>query len=288
MKTSTTTLPRPAAVSGPAQRGHKGNETASDVPAPGHSQPLTLAKLDAMPAPVVGHATLGDMSVDQLGVAVRGLDRARSQYESLSGTCAILAGLVCIEAKKRSEHGQYLPWLKSHLGKSHTTASQYTAVAKAFIKLQPKLQFAQLTLALMDGAQSMQGESLDMTHPMVSAVAAWTKGRTFYELKQEFTHRPGGKTYERDGEKGKRKTLTAEEATELLKTICTNAAEHLSAVHGDHAYTVLNDAELDGLADHCAQVLEDVKAWRRMTKAERKESLGAALARHLGEGSRNS
>ncbi len=254
------------------------------VVSPRRTKAITLADLDVLPAMPVRHPLLSEMSPDQLGTMARGLDAARAQYESLSGTCATLAGLVCIEVKQRLAHGEYLPWLKTHLGKSAKTAAQYAAVAKAFLKFYPRVKFAQLTLALMDGAQSIERESLDLTHPTVSAVAQWTEGRTFYELRQEFAARPGGKTYERENGKGARKEITPEEATALLKAMCENGARHLAAIHGDQAYIVLTDAELDGIVDHCETVLADVKRWRALSKAERKQTLGAQLAKQLEAG----
>jgi hypothetical protein len=157
-----------------------------------------------MPALPIAHQALSDMTPDQLGLAVGGLNTARAQYDNLSGSCATLAGLVCMEAKKRLKHGEYLPWLKKHLGKSRVMASQYTVVAKQFMKCKPRFTFEQMTLALMDGAQSMSGQGLDLTHPMVSAVAEWTAGRTFYQLREEF----GSKA--RNGGAQTKKTDTSE------------------------------------------------------------------------------
>jgi len=154
--------------------------------------PGTLSKIVA-PIPLgrqehlrpVTHTMLTDMSPADMGTMLHGLDQARAQYESLSGACATLAGLVCIEAKARLKHGEYLPWLKTHLKKHRDTAADYVNVAKVFLKCRPMTTFDQLTLALMDGAQSVSVVTLDRTHPIVDAVCKWTNGRTFYQLKQE-------------------------------------------------------------------------------------------------------
>jgi hypothetical protein len=131
------------------------------------------------------HQLLSEMNGHELGTMAKALDTARGQYESLSGMCATLAGLVCIEAKEKLPHGEYLPWLKSYLGKGRTTAFEYVGVAKAFLKCSPKGTFDQMTLALMDSAKAVSAQALDLSHPVVSAVSEWTKGRTFYQLKHE-------------------------------------------------------------------------------------------------------
>ncbi|MDR3405146.1 MAG: hypothetical protein P4L99_21810 [Chthoniobacter sp.] len=154
--------------------------------------PGTLSKLPALPSlgrmehlrPAT-HTMLSDMSPADMGTMLHRLDQARAQYESLSGACATLAGLVCIEAKARLEHGEYIPFLKKHLGKCRDTASQYVSVAKGFLKCRPMTTFDQLTLALMDGAKSVSAITLDRSHPIVDAVCKWTNGRTFYQLKAE-------------------------------------------------------------------------------------------------------
>lgn len=246
------------------------------VPAP-HA--ITLADLDAMPAQPVRHVTLGEMDPQQLGTMLGGLHGARARFESLSGACATLAGLVCIEAKKRLAHGGYLPWLQTHLGKSREMASRYSSVAREFLKCQPKLTFEQLSLALMDQAQEMGGEALDLTHPMVRAVADWTKGRTFYELQQEYCGK-GGKTYEREDGKGERKGLTPDEAREFLVTVAQNATRELNVVLHEKPYPALLPADLDGLIANCKAVLEEAEAWRKLTKAEREEALAELLQKH--------
>jgi hypothetical protein len=150
------------------------------------AQPLTLERMDAMPmASARQHRLMSDMSGDELSQMVRCLDAARAQHDGFSGVCATLAGLVCIEAKKQLKHGQYLPWLKSSLGKSRVTASEYVSVASAFLKCKTRLTFDQMTLALMDGSSEVATQALDMTHPVVSAVAKWANGRSFRKLIEE-------------------------------------------------------------------------------------------------------
>lgn len=238
---------------------------------------ITLRDLDVLPP--MKPVALKDLTVPQLAEAYRGLNAAEEHYEKLSGICATMKGIVLCEAKAKIPHGGFLKWLEATFPKTRKTAAQYMRLAGEFGKNNPKVTFAALQTDLLATLEAAKGAELDLAHPLVSKVADWVKGRSAYQLLLDLgSHRAGGKTYERDGEKGKREQLTAEEAEELLKTICTNGAEHLAAIHKEHAFIVLNDAELDGLVDHCTQVLEDVRAWRKLSKAERKESLGAAVA----------
>ena len=80
----------------------------------------------------------------------------------------------------------------------------------------------------------------------------------------------GGKTYERDGTKGKREKLSTEGARALLREIVANTAQHVRFYHDKHAYVVVdNDAELDGLIDHFEEAAKATRAWRKMSKSDR-------------------
>lgn len=245
------------------------------------ARPVTLADLDAMPATPQHHAALGDMDVDQLAAMFHGLDRTRENCESMSGICATLAGLVLTEVKSRLGHGNFKPWLKQHFPKSARSAQVYMQLGNAFSKSAPRCAFDQMTLALMDSAQSLDGQSVDLTHPVVAEVAKWTAGRSFYQIREEVSPTKGGKTYDRENGKGDRHEPTAEEATALLQSLCQQGGETLAAIHSEKAFIALNDAELDGLTDHLVTVLEAVKAWRLLSKTERQEILAAQINAQL-------
>jgi hypothetical protein len=233
---------------------------------PANATPVTLEVLDAMPVPAPKHSLLSEMNADQLGGMIRGLDQARAQYESLSGTCATLAGLVCLEAKKRVGHGAYGEWVKTHLGKSSKTASLYVAVAKAFLKFEPKVKFEQLTLALMDGAATLERESLDLTHPTVNAVAQWTKGRTFYELRQTFAGEKGG-------ERSKPEKLTAEQEREAFENACREDFERgcmaFDQLVSSGKWKLRNEAEIELMIATAERAIEEGRAWLKVPPSKR-------------------
>lgn len=146
---------------------------------------VSLELMDTMPTDPSRSVALEAMTVAQLGEAFAGLEKAQGQYESLSGMCATLSGIVLQEVKKKVGRGNFQSWLKEHFAKSQKTACLYVRLAEQFAKADPRVSFQQLSLALLDGAQSLDGQSLDFSHPLVARVAKWTKGRTFYQLRQE-------------------------------------------------------------------------------------------------------
>lgn len=77
----------------------------------------------------------------------------------------------------------------------------------------------------------------------------------------------------------KARRLTGHEATNVLRTLCTNVGEHLRCLHSEKAYIALKDAELDGLIDHLEATLEDVRAWRKLPKTDREDALAEQIAR---------
>ena len=132
------------------------------------------------------HHLLSGMPTEHLGLMVQQLDAARTKHESLSGLSAVLAGLVCMEAKQRLLRGDYESWRRKYLGKGKTTACKYVAIAKAFMQGSPRWILQQLTLALGDGEAAAEGQTLDLSHPTVATVAEWAEGRSFYQLQQQY------------------------------------------------------------------------------------------------------
>lgn len=256
-------------------------------------QPQRAARRAATPkkslavisSPGLSHSIVpADAKPDEVAAIVADLERTGTHAAAINGICFTLQGLILIEMKKRLPHGQYLPWAKKAAGLHRKTAASRVAVAKSFLKcLQPET-FEQLTLKLMDKPLNAGLATLDMTHPIVSALDKWTGGRVFAQLREEETegYRPGGKTYARIDGKGARKTLSAEDAKEMARTVCIDAAERIATVHKEKFFMMLNAAEMDGLVDHCEAVAEDVRAWRKMSKADRAEAYAAHVRRLLG------
>lgn len=145
-------------------------------------KPLTLERLDAMPAaPVTSTRNLKDMTLVELEAADRGLRALPERLEKMSGICAILNGLILAEIKSRLAHKEWTPWLQNNYGKSKRTAQLYMQISKAFSEKRNSCAFEpqQLTLALLDDTQS---GALDLTHPVVMAVEKWADGRSFRQL----------------------------------------------------------------------------------------------------------
>ncbi len=139
---------------------------------------------------------LADMTVPQLGEAFAKLDDARARYERLSGICGTLQGLVLLEVKRKVGHGAYGKWLEDHFPKSHKTACQFTRAAEHFIyrlqtrntpesKIYPRVKFEATQLLLGDLASNLaaiESAKLDMSHPVVEAVATYVGERSFRQL----------------------------------------------------------------------------------------------------------
>lgn len=241
-------------------------------------EPLTLARLDAMP-PVATHSVaLKDLTVPQLGEAFRGLDAAQENYSKLSGICATMKGLVLAEVKAKVGHGNFGQWLKKHFPKSQRTAGKHIRLAAEFGKLEPTFQFADLTHDLASTLEAAMEHKLDLANPLVAKVAAWVGNRSAYQLELELEPtRKGGKTYDRVDGKGARHVPTPAEETAALQALCRNTAEHLSCVHNQRAFIALTEAELDGLLNHCDAVADALRNWKKLTLDQRKEQI-AALA----------
>ena len=138
---------------------------------------------------------LSGMSESQLAETFTKLDATREHYDNLSGICATLQGLVLIEVKEKVGHGKYGHWLKENFPKSHDMANRFYRIAENFLeridakntpesKFRSRAKFGE-KLLLKDLAASLdaiRGESLDTSHPMVQAIAAYAGNRSYRQL----------------------------------------------------------------------------------------------------------
>lgn len=275
----------------------KGLRVAEQKP-PKRRQLTTLTDLDVLPASPGRIVSLSDMTVPQLGEAFEGLEKAQGQYESMSGICATLSGLVLQEVKKKVGRGNYQPWLKERFPKSQKTACLYIRLAEEFSKADPKVSFDQMTLALLDGAQGREGQSLDFANPLVARVSKWAKGRSFYQLRQEELS-PGGnnhpecphcgadlgtKTQPICPQCGKETELAPKSPEEIRAELMEDtrqwAQEQLTDKRAAHKlYRLLPDHEAEALAAHYRGLAKEIEGWVKTPARKREElSLEEALA----------
>lgn len=254
------------------------------------TRPLSLADLDAMPVAPVRHASLEEMSIEQLGAMFEGLDRTRTSCESMSGICATLAGLVLIEVKKRVGHGHFKPWLKEHFPKSQRTAQVYMRLGSTFSKSADSCAFDQMTLALMDGAQDLDGKSLDLTHPVVAEVAKWTKGRSFYQITEDVITKGGNrhpKCPHCDGDlasksqgicphceksTGQEEPTPEDQRAELLSIARVWAdAQMKETAPNQKLWKLLPDQETEAVAAWLSDLAAEMRAWTKIPQRRRAE-----------------
>lgn len=153
------------------------------------SKPSAIAtKAQALP--------LADMSLPQLGQAFAKLDDARARYDRLSGICGTLQGLVLLEVKRKVGHGNYGKWLLENFPKSQDSANRCTRVAEEFLrrlqtrntpesKFRARAEFEATQLLLGDLASNLSAieeAKLDLSHPVVEAVACYVGERSFRQL----------------------------------------------------------------------------------------------------------
>lgn len=246
----------------------------------------TLATIPQSPV------ALADMSVPQLAEAGKALDRAGDLHEKTAGTCRILHGLVLKEAKRKLDHGKFIPWVKKEFPNSHREANRRMRAADDFIavlsdkkqvkklKLDMPVQFDAQRLLLGDLATNLteiSAAQLDMSNPVVKAASAYVGKRSWTQLLLDLGPAPlGGPrvSLDDDGEPKPRIRRTNDEIEMddfkfAAKTACTGAVKafaHLFSVQGPHkpkeviprAWDTLDDKALRQLKEFAIDLREGI------------------------------
>lgn len=155
-----------------------------------------MSKALAKIAPPVSSVALINMNVGQLADACRMLDACQERYDKLSGICATMRGLVLLEAKRKLEHGKFLPWLSLNFKKHRTTAAEDMRIAREFAKCSPTLHFESLGRDLAQTVAELEDAQIDLKHPFVREVAVWVEDRSRAQLLFDFPASPGGHHYD--------------------------------------------------------------------------------------------
>jgi hypothetical protein len=243
---------------------------------PKNTKPVTLNTLQKIPSGT--EVPLADMNLDQLAASYGQLDKVEQSCTTLSGICATLKGLVLLESKRKCTHGKFQPWIKEQFPKGYRTAARYMRIAKEFSKSDTSVTFAALEADLTTSLAVLEQNKLDCANPIVRQVAAWTQGKSSYQLLLELGEgdRGGGA-----GDPGGAHVITYEQLTLRLHDACVTAAATLQGIHAQKAYYALNDAELDGFINHAEEVAAEAKRWRNLSKSERESIAQDQLAKLL-------
>ncbi len=265
--------------------------TSPKAIAPAGAKPLTLATLEILPpahsGPVNVDAEMGAQLTEQFHRATGGMVEVLkfgAMMIQMEASFDSARGAKSHEGSGRFAKGTgFKGWLKEHAPEvKEGTAYRLRAVTESIATqyeqiVGPKVakQFA-LSALVTTPADQLPKPAADKQLQLFDYVRG-TSQRSWLDQFKPATAR-GGNTYERGGGKGKPKKLTAEQAAKISRDLCLNGSQTLAAIHKDAAYTVLTDAELDGLIDHCDEVHKAALAWRKLTKAQRTEALAARIA----------
>ena len=150
---------------------------------------------------------LADMTIPQLADAGKALDHAGDLYENTAGICRVLHGLVLLEAKRKLEHGKFMPWVEKEFPRSHREAGRRIRSAEDFmdslgdkrrakkLKLDTRVQFDPHQILLGDLATNLteiSAAQLDMSNPLAQAVSAYVDGRSWRQLLLDLGPSPSG------------------------------------------------------------------------------------------------
>jgi len=205
----------------------------------------------------------------------------------------VLAGFALREKKKEIGHGRWLKWVAANCEYSERAMNNYMGLAEGIAARAKKKGAALGDMraedfhALLEKSAGTLDEAEQLR--LLKAVHGLTGEETIKQLYLDFgiikpAHRPGGKTYERDGVKGARQNLTPAQATEFLRGQCVELSSLATFVAKDLSFVALTkDTELTALEHNLRLALDAVAAWRKLTATERSRALTARLGEMLAE-----
>jgi hypothetical protein len=140
---------------------------------------------------------------DEAGLTARQMLETIQRNEIRLAEQAVMFGCYLAQCRASIDRGQWLPWLEVHFGSSRSTAYRYLALAEHFSRSQ-KL----LLPELQDITSLVLGGQTDKASSAREKLVAFVRDQSLQELYRRYQVMApkGGKTYERDGTKGRRLT----------------------------------------------------------------------------------
>ena len=229
---------------------------------------------------------LAEMDPEQLASASRSLLAAEERYDRMSGICATLNGLVLLEARRKITHGKFIEWVKTATGRSERDAQRRMRIAESFMeslsksKSDTRVVFESAEQMLLeDFAAMLSAEAaspMDESNPVFAAVAEYVDGRSYRALADALP----GKTAAQRVQKHL-STLTSAQIAASYREQCAKASDVLALIANRNLFAVLPDADLDTFGDNAEALLDKIRAWRKLTKAERTDALTEVLTGKL-------
>jgi hypothetical protein len=244
---------------------------------------LSLEVLDHLPPVGATHpnpeAQLAQQLTDQYHRATGGMVevlRFGAMMMQLREGIVSTRGHVATGGAKSKDSG-IKGWLEKHCPDiKRETAYRLEAVTKAVAEQYAKIvgpkvakRFALQDLVTMP-AESLP-EDIRAKQLLLFDYVSGTSQRSWWERLSPKSK--GGKTYDRDGTKGKIRPLTIDEKRDALKRLNAETGGKISQLCDFKSYVAADEAELDGLEDHFTEGLKQLKAWRKLTTAQREAAL---------------
>lgn len=247
------------------------------------SKTTGASSLEIVPA---NPLALVDLTLPQLEQTHDQLLHLEQLHNNMSGSCAVLRGLVLTELKHKLNHGEFIPWVRAHYKKSYRSATVYMRLARQFVTDSKSAEALPICALLQDMATTLgqiEQAQLDLRHPVVAKVVSWVRGRSAHQLLLDFPSERGGDNTPRD-EAGKRISnrrrtkaeIAREEFEEEAIEGCRDAAKALRAmltVQGpeeENAWDILSAADLEKLKLDLYDAYQGTKATQDRRKALKK------------------
>lgn len=228
-------------------------------------------------------SALAAVPLDTLVVAQRNIGAVQERVDGLSGIFATLRGVALVEVKSRLKHGEWQPWLKEHFPQSDRNARRLIMIGQAFLEeaTSRRAKAAQIlkagsndqissALATVADAKFSGEASLDFSHPLLGAIAAFVAGRSSYQLIVEVgALAKGGLREATTPEAAQTEDEKYQAAVRQIQDDTRQTFDILGSLTGRKAFQVLPEPELHLAIDTAEAFLKEAKAWAATPKNKR-------------------
>ena len=216
------------------------------------------------------------LGLDRLANLILETHAEAKKHAELAIIFALRCGMLCIKAKAKLPHGQFLSWIKNNIhGLTDRTCRKHMEFAKNY-KLERDSDLSEEELTSADFTTKLADR--EYLSDLAARAGQFTQGRSLTELYEDYGVIKINKQ-ERFGNNNPEGKNGAELSTQQKYELCVKRAQKefneafgaISSLLRDSHHQLLGDAHIEQLIGIADEFSKTAKAWLRTPRTQRRE-----------------